>query len=644
MGKNDDCSLFDVYLDGTLWLSFDGYAATASDLTISIDVEGTGLHLLEVKNRLEHNVKSTGYKIRFKLLNAQPAFDVSTIDYGYDDISRLLEADYDMGTTVYSYGYDLSGNLTNNNGTSRTFNAANQMTNDGTNTMTYDDNSNLTKDGVNALTWDRANRMLTAPSSTSYKYDGLGNRIQQTVSSVVTDYLNDVQPGLTKLLRQADGTNTDFFVHGVRGIHAVDDGSAWKYAVQDGLRSVRGWADGNADVNNPVSYSPYGVPDTNVDGFAYTGEMRGKNGLQYHRARYYSPNMATWTAQDFLETDNRYGYVSGNVINRVDPTGLFNWCTGQIEQGDTLGTLYRVLVYQSGNLYGSNDFQRWNTVMSRLGQLNVGHPIYGQGIGNYNIGFFSNEPLDPNWDPIRIGDDMRAVAEVALGISCRPPAITTIDCPPDTITEPPIATPPAIIQPEFHGDCWDYCKQLHPIPEQAEAFVNCFESCSREHYSSCWDFDRLDELDVQSIGRIVGLDLYFIAGGGVSYLEMWDATGGDRHMRFLVVEGGLGISFDGGLVGAIVDKVAGKAISAVTSTVLGNIGGGGQEVWSEASMDEIAGWAAGYSVSLGIYGTSCSQGAGNDGEDNVTTTRGFSLGLGGNFSASYTFVLTDNHR
>jgi YD repeat-containing protein len=85
----------------------------------------------------------------------------------YDQLSRLLEADYDNGTTVYQYGYDLAGNLVNNNGTTRTYNAANQMVNDGTNTLTYDANGNLTNDGVNAYTWDRANRMLTAPGSTS---------------------------------------------------------------------------------------------------------------------------------------------------------------------------------------------------------------------------------------------------------------------------------------------------------------------------------------------------------------------------------------------------------------------------------------------------------------------------------------------
>jgi hypothetical protein len=39
---------------------------------------------------------------------------------------------------VSVWGYNVAGNLVNNNSLTRTFNAANQMSNDGTNTLTYD--------------------------------------------------------------------------------------------------------------------------------------------------------------------------------------------------------------------------------------------------------------------------------------------------------------------------------------------------------------------------------------------------------------------------------------------------------------------------------------------------------------------------
>jgi len=82
------------------------------------------------------------------------------------------------------------------------------MTNDGTNTLTYDNNGNLTSDGTNTHTWDRANRLLSVGTH-SYAYDGNSARIQKTVSSVVTNYLLDVQPGLTQILRESNGSNTN---------------------------------------------------------------------------------------------------------------------------------------------------------------------------------------------------------------------------------------------------------------------------------------------------------------------------------------------------------------------------------------------------------------------------------------------------
>ncbi|MGB7340534.1 MAG: hypothetical protein WBC91_16670 [Phototrophicaceae bacterium] len=149
----------------------------------------------------------------------------------------------------------MAGNMVDYDGVSRTFNDANQMTNDGTNMLTYDNNGNLRTLGSDTYTWDRANR-LTDVGNHSYVYDGLSNRVQQTVNSVVTDYLNDVQPGLTKLLAQSTGANVDRFVHGVRGIHAVDDGTDWNYYAQDGLGSVRAMVDDASVVQSSMSYDP----------------------------------------------------------------------------------------------------------------------------------------------------------------------------------------------------------------------------------------------------------------------------------------------------------------------------------------------------------------------------------------------------
>jgi RHS repeat-associated protein len=264
-----------------------------------------------------------------------PVFDVMTIDYGYDGLSRLLTANYDGGAVEYTYGYDVAGNLVNNNGVTRTYNAANQMTNDGANALTYDNNGNLRNDGVNTYTWDRANRMLTAPGSTSYKYDGASNRISQTVSGVVTAYLNDVQPGLTQLLAETVLGNTTRYVQGVRGIHATEShAGVWSYFAQDDLGSVRGIFDNAAAVVSSQVYNPMGVPATDYGkGFGFTGEYTDANDLLYLRARYYAPSKGVFTALDPFEgmydrpmSLNGYSWVEGNPVMNVDPTGMI--CEG----------------------------------------------------------------------------------------------------------------------------------------------------------------------------------------------------------------------------------------------------------------------------------------------------------------------------
>jgi RHS repeat-associated protein len=255
------------------------------------------------------------------------SYDLHQIEYTYDALSRLLEADYNSGATVYGYGYDPAGNLVSMDGVTRTYNAANQMTHDGTNALTYDANGNLTHDGTNAYTWDRANRMIQM-GSTAYAYDGLDNRIAQTNSGYTTTYINDVQPGLTQVVAQINGASTDRFVHGPRGVQAQYDGSAWQYTLQDGLNSVRGLVDASATVQQRVNYSEYGEPDTSITGFAFTGEVRDANGLQYHRARYYAPEMGIFPSLDPFEgmvdrpmSLNGYSWAEGNPVVNVDPSG-----------------------------------------------------------------------------------------------------------------------------------------------------------------------------------------------------------------------------------------------------------------------------------------------------------------------------------
>jgi RHS repeat-associated protein len=269
-------------------------------------------------------------------------YDLHTIVYSYDGLSRLIDADYCPGGNIngtpfraYDYAYDPAGNRTQKiatldgspTTTNYTYNALNQLTSDGTHSYTYDDNGNLTSDGVNTYTWDRANRLL-GMGGHSYAYNGLGQRLSQTVDSVATQYLLDVQPELWTVLAATTSGQTERYLHGPLGIHAQEDEAGeWRWMVPDALGSVRGEFDADLDMQAMRDYAPYGDPFGEQGAFAspfgFTGEPYDENGVLHLRARYYDPRMARFLNMDpSRQEENPYAYVAGNPVMNMDPGGL----------------------------------------------------------------------------------------------------------------------------------------------------------------------------------------------------------------------------------------------------------------------------------------------------------------------------------
>jgi len=351
MGTGPDHSTYDLYVNGDLWRSVDGYAATASEVALTLTLRGEGPHRLEVRNRPEKHPLSSGYTVRFKsLVTAATAqsFDLNTLVYTYDALSRLRIADrypaVNTGATTLrreAYAYDVAGNRTQqavsiNGGaattTNYTYDAANRMATAGAASLTYDTAGRMTNDGVNTYTWDRADRMLSMGAS-SYLYNGMGQRLSQTVSAQVTQYLLDVQPGLYQVLAATTGANTTRYVHGPLGIqNQQNPAGTWVAPLQDGLGSVRGVVNNTLALQESRLYTSYGevfgATGTSQTIFGYTGEPTDGNGLVYLRARYYNPTLGVFPSLDPLEGDmgnplsiDQYAYVQANPVNWTDPSG-----------------------------------------------------------------------------------------------------------------------------------------------------------------------------------------------------------------------------------------------------------------------------------------------------------------------------------
>ena len=348
VGTGTDHGIFDLYLDGVFWRSIDGYSAQSGEKAIRIPDGGT----LRIKNRSEHHKDSTGYKLQFKQLDVLTVtYDQQTIDYEYDAVSRLLSAEHVGTSKRFDYTFDLSGNRTSEaidsgTPTTYTYNAINQITNSG---FTYDNNGNLINEGVNVYTWDRANRMVNHSWGIShlwrtFTYDGAGNRVQQaqvysppppgSQQITATDYILDLQPGLAQVIAATTSGNTERYVHGLRGIHAMEDSAGvWSHPAQDGLGSVRMEMEDLLEVVASGDYEPFGEKE-DVQGtfglpFGFTGEQTDGNGQVYLRARYYTPSIGVFPSLDPFEgvmnrpmSLNGYSWVEGNPIMNVDPSGL----------------------------------------------------------------------------------------------------------------------------------------------------------------------------------------------------------------------------------------------------------------------------------------------------------------------------------
>jgi RHS repeat-associated protein len=279
-----------------------------------------------------------------------------TIDYEYDSLYRLTAADYSTGD-YYHYVYDAVGNRLSQESQVNDFpislayayDAANRLMSVGDVAYTYDANGNLLEDGVNTYTYDPANRLsaLNGASTTiDYTYNGLNDRLQETVNGSTTTFTMDLNTGLTQAL--SDGTHT--YTYGLGRIAQYNNTTA-EYFLGDALGSVRQLTDSRGVVTLAKSYDPYGTVSmtagTSQSSFGYTAEFQGDyNDLVYLRARMYAPGMGRFLTRDTWAGDanqpitlNEWVYANSNLINYTDPTG-YSACYNPLPASCQTGLAY----------------------------------------------------------------------------------------------------------------------------------------------------------------------------------------------------------------------------------------------------------------------------------------------------------------
>lgn len=214
--------------------------------------------------------------------------------------------------------------------------------------FTYNDEGELETGYCDNYTFDYEHR-LTGMCTTSFTYDGSGNRVEAVRGVTTTRYVYDARGNL---LAEADDNNqiTRYYIYGMGLLEMVTPGNAPYCYHYDGTGNTIALTDVNQNVVKAYAYDPFGAvvdesgtieqPFKFVGQFGVMAELNGIYDFYYMRARYYDPSVGRFISEDpagFGGRDvNLYAYVQNNPVILVDPLGL---CGSYIYSGNITSSI-----------------------------------------------------------------------------------------------------------------------------------------------------------------------------------------------------------------------------------------------------------------------------------------------------------------
>ena len=275
--------------------------------------------------------------------------------YAYDAASRLSETTQAGAgiATVSGFLYDPASQIVRRDRSNAAYdwtghanvdrpygvNGLNQLTSSGSNVLSYDGRGNLASDGVRTFGYDSRDQLgnYRGGGQPDYLYhDMLGRLRQLSAEGVTLDYDG------SQMVAEYDysGPLLRRYVHGA----GVDEPLVWyegagvadrRFLHADERGSIVAITDSAGRKLAILTYDEYGIPgpgnvlaNGRAPRFQYTGQMWiASLGMYDYKARVYSPTLGRFLQADpigYGDGMNLYGYVGGDPVNFVDPTGTLN--------------------------------------------------------------------------------------------------------------------------------------------------------------------------------------------------------------------------------------------------------------------------------------------------------------------------------
>jgi RHS repeat-associated protein len=274
-------------------------------------------------------------------------------EYAYDQVGNILSMIHvaNNGNWTRNYSYNTDNNR-----------LASTVIGSGTpyNYSYNEHGSMISMSHLNSLEWNYAEQLSHISRGTTeawYNYDSQGQRARKVVekngASIKEERLylggfeiyrkwNGTTLTLeretlhvmddTKRIAQVETKTVDTTANGGTGLTAPV--ITRRYVLDNHLGSASLEVDESASIISYEEYYPYGstsyqsgdsATEVQRKRYRYTGKEKDEeSGLYYHGARYYAAWLGRWTASDPIGVGdgvNLYGYVSGNPVRLVDPSG-----------------------------------------------------------------------------------------------------------------------------------------------------------------------------------------------------------------------------------------------------------------------------------------------------------------------------------